>query len=601
MRQNTASKGSAAAWLPGALLWAEAGVLTALPLLGPERMLWLLPAGGFCALFAGLMSRGLGLGLAWGLGAAGVFFWKWPGLAADLPPPETALGVGALLVGTLLSFLRVLEGLGRERGLRDCASRLVTGAHFAAGGMLLACGYLGRGWQGWLGLAFATMTCLLGADCLVRLTGRMYTPRRFWGTLAAPGAFFFYRWLGVDWRRCLPAAPAGEDEFSLKLAEMWMWPVVRRALPGMAAGAAALCWLGSSLHEVPAGAQGVRQHLGRWEAAGLPPGLHATLPWPFGQMEVVETDRLREIVLGFQSDPGQPILWERAHYVDEQKSMVGGGDDLLSISVPVQYRVADPVLHLKAAAGEEAEVMLRRLAERTLLRLTVGRTAREIMTTAREELRQKLHRGLQAELDARASGLALAEVYLRDIHPPVSVAPSFQEVVAAVEEKEAYLHEGESYARDNLEQARGGAHAMVVNAEAASANRLLAARGQAHRFASQQAAWQAAPDLYALREGYRVLDETLAGAKKAVFDQTMQASLPAHLDLRKVLNPDLVDMGPPKAQTLVPRPGVSRDAFDLDIEGYLTMDRGEVPAVNVAPEDEDNLLRAQQPPPANKP
>jgi hypothetical protein len=35
----------------------------------------------------------------------------------------------------------------------------------------------------------------------------------------------------------------------------------------------------------------------------------------------------------------------------------------------------------------------------------------------------------------------------------------------------------------------------------------------------------------------------------------------------------------------------SRDAFDLDIEGYLRADQGEVPAVNVAPGPTDNLLQ----------
>lgn len=582
--------------LPAALLWLEAVVLGGMALARPGEMGWALPGAGLCALFASLLAGGLGFGWVAALVSAGGFVWLWPQVSQAGAPPGTAEAVGVVLGGVLLAFLRVLDGLGRATGVRECAGRLITALHFVVAGVLLGGAYLGKAWQPWLGAALALLCVALALDCVAKLAGRLYTPRRHHFALPAPGAFFFYRWLGEGWRSCLPVARAEDDEFSLRLAEMWMWPLLRRALPLLVVGTLLLAWLGTCLHEVPAGAQGVRQSLGRWADEPEPPGLHMSAPWPFGRMDVVETGRLREVVLGFQSDPGQPILWERAHYVEEQQSMVGGGDDLLSISVPVQYRIARPVVYLKASA--DAEATLRRMAERVLLRLTLGRPAREIMTTAREELRRAFHRDLQTELDAAGTGLELAEVYLRDIHPPVSVAPSFQEVVAALEEKEAFLHEGESYARDNLARGRGGAAAVRVTAQGSAANRLLSAQGQAARFASQQQAWAAARELYTLREVFRVLDENLAGAKKAIFDETMRDSLPAHLDLRKVLNPDLVDTAPPQPQTLVPRPAVSRDAFDLDIEGFLRMDQGEIPAVNLMPGDADNLLQATPPPPA---
>jgi hypothetical protein len=86
----------------------------------------------------------------------------------------------------------------------------------------------------------------------------------------------------------------------------------------------------------------------------------------------------------------------------------------------------------------------------------------------------------------------------------------------------------------------------------------------------------------------------LAGAKKAVIDDKLRGSIPTHLDLRKVLNPDLVTTEETGKESLVPRPVQSRDEFDLDIEGYLRMDRGEVPAVQVRQGDGDNLLNTDK-------
>ena len=75
---------------------------------------------------------------------------------------------------------------------------------------------------------------------------------------------------------------------------------------------------------------------------------------------------------------------------------------------------------------------------------------------------------------------------------------------------------------------------------------------------------------------------------------SLGASCAMHLDLRKVLNPDLVNTAPPVPQTLIPRPGRSREAFDMEIEGFLRADRGEIPAPDFTPIDPDNLLKAEE-------
>lgn len=570
--------------------WLESAGLGTLAYI--SGALWLLPLAGCLALLAGIASRLLWLGILVCLGTTSLWAWGFIQGTAD-GPLITAHPIGALLIGAALAFINILTTLNRqeEAGIEVSLSRLAVFLHFLSAGVLLGALYLGGSWHRWLALAFAVLNVLLVLDCVLRLVGRLYTPRRHWAALAAPGAFFFYRWLGPEWRACLPVSTERDETFDLKLAEMWMWPTVRGALPALLATVALLVWLMTSIHELPVGTSGVRHRLGTWEEQTLLPGLHVSLPWPLGGIQVVDTTRLREIVLGFRTDPGQPILWEKAHYEDEQKSLVGSGDDFLSISVPVFYRVSDAALHLRSSS--DAETLLRSLAQRVILNLTLRLPAREIMTTSREKLRVQMHHDLQAALDERQSGLTLAEVYLRDIHPPVNVAANFQEVISALEEKEALLYEGEAYKRDVSTRAEGDAKAILITAGSNKNNRLLQAEGQAHRFTAMREAWSLSKDLYQWREGYRVLDETLGGAKKAIFDETMRGDMPTHVDLRKVLNPDFVDTIPVRPQTLVPRPAKSRDAFDLDIEGYLRTDQGEVPAPDFTPPDPDNVLKAQ--------
>jgi regulator of protease activity HflC (stomatin/prohibitin superfamily) len=190
------------------------------------------------------------------------------------------------------------------------------------------------------------------------------------------------------------------------------------------------------------------------------------------------------------------------------------------------------------------------------------------MLDSRESIRLELHRRLQADLDQIRSGLIIDRVSLRDIHPPVAVAPVFQEIVSAIEEKEAIIHESEQYRLEHLPTARGAASDLITKAEAAAASRKIAANSHAHRLGLQAAARAKAPSLYETREGYRAFDQSLAGAKKIITDDSLSQGTPLHLDLRRVLNSNLIDTAPPAAEPLISDPSKRRDQFNLHVEGY---------------------------------
>ena len=556
------------------------------------KMLWLLPMAALVMLIACLFLARPATGVVLALAAlipALVFRSEWAPVGIVSP----GLAVGALVSGAVLSFAGILASTraGAWPPLRRCLLRLLVVIHFICAGVLLAAQYLQTPLHGWLALVLGLLVSVLVVDTLSRLTVRLYTPRRHWQGMVPPGAFFFFAWLGPEWRACLPAMAASDadDHVSLKLADMWMWPVVRGGLPWLLMAVALVAWAASSLHEVPAGSQGVRQYFGSWEKTALEPGLHPSLPWPLGGVQLVDTGRVREVVLGFRTDPGQPILWERAHYEGEQQSLVGGGDDFLSISVPILFRVSDPLRFLRSIARPEE--LLAQEAQRVLLALALPRKAAQIMTQAREEIRAEFRLRLQTALDALDSGITITDVLLRDVHPPVSVAETFQEVVSAMEDKEATIHDAESNNTDSLYNAKGFAAATLKQAQSIVDNREAQVAGQTVRFESRRAAWQLSPLLFQWREGFRVFDEALGSTKKAIIDDSIRTRIPAHIDLRKVLNPDFVSSALPAPQALVPRPVKSLEAFDMEIEGFVKMGQGEIPAPDMTPPDADNVLK----------
>ncbi len=571
-------------------LWLEALVLAITAVSIPDS--GLLPASAVLFLLAALHSARPLPGLISGIAAMGFFLLGIiaPSPSADVP---VSYAVATLILGIICAFLGILSNLKSDElsPARKCIVQLAVFLHFPIAGLFMADPFTELPTQRIAAWILVGIFALITADTFSKIVSRLYTPKRHWHTLPQYGAFFFYHYLGPKFRALFPAAAANQE--SLKLAEMWMWPSVRKTLPALAITGLLLTWLGTAFHEIASGQLGVRQTLGSWEKRDLSPGLHLSAPYPFGEIRKVESLRIHQLVLGFKADPGQPILWERAHYEDEEISLVGGGDDYLSISVPISYRLARPSDYLLASADPES--LLHSLAARIIQRLTASLPASEIMTTAREPLRAEIKTLLQQDLDALKSGLLIEAVHLRDIHPPVDVAPFFQEVVSAIEDKETAIHIGEDYRNDNLIRFAGNAKTLVINAESSRDNRLLAAQGDTERFLIRAHARQLNPGLYDLREGFSVFDATLGGAKKAIFDDRIKGSMPMHLDLRKVLNPDLVNSTPPVPQSLIPRPSRSREAFDQEIEGFLRADRGEIPAPDFTPVDPDNILKTENP------
>lgn len=501
--------------------------------------------------------------------------------------------VSLLLAGGVLAFMEIYRGIGShsetEISPRLAARlghwRLLAVLHILAAAVLFAEAYLTTPYHHFLALALAAITLFSIAETLLRAIARLYVPRRLWHRSAPLGSFWFTKFWGAPYNLAFPKSAEFEDAFALKLPEMWMWPTVRRAAHPMLACVGGMAWLASGMHEIPSGEKGILRTLGAMSEKPLAPGLHLTLPLPFASVERVSTERIETLTLGFASDPGEPILWEKSHYIGEEHVLVGGGDDFLAISVPILYRIADPIAHAKHMLGSRE--WLASLARRSLFQEALRLSSFEVMTTRREELRALLKNDLQSALDERQSGIEIVEVYLRDIHPPVEAAGAFQEVMAAMEDKEAQIHTAEAQANETLPRARATAYQTDLEARQKSAGRVLRAEGQTARFTMLATAFNKNPEAARIRESFQAIDETLSGAKKLVMDTSFQNDLPAYVDLRKVLNPDFLDASLPEEQTLVPDIAGFRSAFDMEIEGFLKRGKGELPAVNMNQSDPD--------------
>jgi regulator of protease activity HflC (stomatin/prohibitin superfamily) len=270
-------------------------------------------------------------------------------------------------------------------------------------------------------------------------------------------------------------------------------------------------WLSSGVTRVPVDSHGVLVERGAFAERALLPGLHFHAPWPWSRIVVVGTERVQEISLGFERDLAGPVLWSEKHFEGEQNLLVGQGEELLTINVPVHYRVRDAVAYLRRAG--DARSALEALGYRELLGITTTHTSFGLMTNDRVEITQRLHRNLQAAADRLGLGVEIVFVGLKDVHPPVAVAPAYQDVISAEEQRVALVDLARTYVVQAGAAAQLSAMQVRLQAETTATERRLRARGESARFLAPLAAYHAQQEVFTTRRRLETLEAALADVR----------------------------------------------------------------------------------------
>lgn len=389
--------------------------------------------------------------------------------------------------------------------------RLVGAAAAVLVGALLAWLYLRLSWIGVAEQTFVGVAIVLGVEATLRALLRFYQPPQL--RAVSPAAFGDSVLLPALFGEAGPfrsLVASLERNFGLRFAEAWLWQLARAAVAPLALLFVAGLWLSTAVTRVPVDAVGVAVIDGAFQPRALPPGLHFHAPWPWGRVVAVPT-RWQDISLGFERDLAGPVLWAEKHFEGEQNLLVGNGQELLTVNVPIHFRVRDAVASLRRTSDPAAA--LTALGSRALIDLAAEHDAFSLMTTDRAALTAQLHARLQAASDRLGLGLEIVFVGLKDVHPPVPVAPAYQDVVSAEEERVALVDEARRYAIDALGTARTEAARLRAAADASATARRAQAAGETARYLAPLDTWREHRALFAFRLRAEATEATLARAR----------------------------------------------------------------------------------------
>jgi len=308
-----------------------------------------------------------------------------------------------------------------------------------------------------------------------------------------------------------------------------------RPLAAAGAGLLLAAYVLSGLHTVGVGEVAVAQHFGRVVLPVEGPGLHYRLPYPFGRLWRVRPDEIRRVEVGFRTTAGvfaEPPAYEwnvqhrggRYERQNDEAAVWTGDENLADVNYVVHYRVSDPhaaLFHVGPTAADGSskwDALVRAAAESCFHAEMSGRPIDALLAADRMDVAQAVRARIAAVMEQYDTGIAVVEVSLGDIHPPVEVVPAFRDVAIALEEKESSVNQAEQYQYETRASANGQAGQQVLAAEAFQSDRTERARGSADRFSSVAAAHALAPAVTRTRLYLQTLDETLPGRRKVILD-----------------------------------------------------------------------------------
>jgi regulator of protease activity HflC (stomatin/prohibitin superfamily) len=467
--------------------------------------------------------------------------------------PERALVALGLFGGlALILFMRgrftvTLARLESNRLVRPAANFVLLGSYLV---VLCSLALLGDKVEFpkadlYVAKFFAVLLGLLALETLITLVFELYRPR-LKGKVARP--LYDSRLIGLLAQPeglVATAAQTLDYQFGFKVSDTWFFKVLREKLPLILLVQLGVLLLSSCFVFIEAGEQALLERWGKPVAGHnvLAPGAHLKLPWPVDKIYRYRTEEIQTLRVGsaLKEDEHERkvVLWNVSHVKEEINYLVANRTEgeaaqpnltdtpnakkvppvsLLTTSIPIQYQITN--LTAWVYGHESSSNALQSIATREVIRFLVSVDTKDLMSVKRQESAQALAERIQAAATDRKLGVRILHVGLQDVHPPVKVAPDYQKVVAAIQQKKAKIvaAEGEAIVTNALASAQ--ASVIIDSAEAARLNLELVTTARAAAFTNQIPAYQAAPSVYQQRLYAQAFPRATAKARKYILVTT---------------------------------------------------------------------------------
>ncbi len=263
-------------------------------------------------------------------------------------------------------------------------------------------------------------------------------------------------------------------------------------LVGIVVVAAVVIWAGSGFYTIKEAERGVVTRFGKFSHL-VEPGLNWK-PTFIDQVRAVNVEAVRELAAS--------------------GTMLTSDENVVRVEMNVQYRVTNPERYLFAVTSADDSL---RQATDSALRGVIGRSTMDrILTEGRTVVRSDTQRELEETIRPYDMGITLLDVNFQAARPPEEVKASFDDAIAARENREQYVREAEAYTNEVQPRANGQAQRILEEARAYKTRTVLEAQGEVARFAKILPEYKAAPEITRERLYIETMERVLSHTRKVL-------------------------------------------------------------------------------------
>lgn len=220
-----------------------------------------------------------------------------------------------------------------------------------------------------------------------------------------------------------------EENTGITMRSLWSLQLMKTVLPTALLGIVVVLWLSTGLVQVESYQRGALYRLGKLHPDTLKPGFHMTLPWPFDRVELYDTESVSKMAIGYVSAGEQDNIWTEAHGGEEYRLLLGGGEEIVSINLVVEYRIEDLHAYLRSSAGPEQ--LMQACAYEIITARTISTDLDTLLAADREAFSESFRQDLTQAIARYNTGVRVESVVLESIHPPVEIAEVYQNIISA--------------------------------------------------------------------------------------------------------------------------------------------------------------------------
>jgi membrane protease subunit HflK len=313
-----------------------------------------------------------------------------------------------------------------------------------------------------------------------------------------------------------------EENTGMTMRSLWSMQVIRRLIPYTVTAIAIVFWLSTGIVQVEPYQKGVVYRFGQLEENVLEPGLHMTLPWPMDKIEVYDTETLNRMTVGYIPSEDSNNTWTGTHGSNEYKLLLGSADELVSINLRIEYKISD--IRKYVMNNAKPEKLLEAYAYELVMSNTINTDLENLLSVDRNAFSASFRDELSNRIGVHDIGIAVVDVVLESIHPPIDVAEIYQKLVSAEIEAQRYILDAEAYAKVVVAAAETRRDTAVNVATADSYKKIAEAKAEVAEFMAGVEADKAYPSAYRYYKYLNAITKAYGNAKLVIVGEDIDTS-----------------------------------------------------------------------------